>query len=194
MGILFLIMIGISVFSVLMLNLVNQQSTVIAVELIPDLNNAQDLNFDVARYRSTEFKHIVLTTDKDMTDAETQMDKYQKLVDEKLQAIKSEGDPGIDETIANWEKYKTLHTQFIALSRSLDSDSAIKLMMGDMKPLYDSLAKYAQDRVDNENLNIQNASKEGDMQYLQSLYILIITSVIAIGIRSSWAAYFCAQL
>lgn len=182
LGILFLIMIGISVFSVLMLNLVNQQSTVIAVELIPDLNNAQDLNFDVARYRSTEFKHIVLTTDKDMTDAETQMDKYQKLVDEKLQAIKSEGDPGIDETIANWEKYKTLHTQFIALSRSLDSDSAIKLMMGDMKPLYDSLAKYAQDRVDNENLNIQNASKEGDMQYLQSLYILIITSVIAIGI------------
>ena len=160
LGILFLIMIGISLFSVLMLNLVNQQSTVIAVELIPDLNNAQDLNFDVARYRSTEFKHIVLTTDKDMTDAETQMDKYQKLVDEKLQAIKSEGDPGIDETIANWEKYKTLHTQFIALSRSLDSDSAIKLMMGDMKPLYDSLAKYAQDRVDNENLNIQNASKE----------------------------------
>ena len=182
LGILFLIMIGISLFSVLMLNLVNQQSTVIAVELIPDLNNAQDLNFDVARYRSTEFKHIVLTTDKDMTDAETQMDKYQKLVDEKLQAIKSEGDPGIDETIANWEKYKTLHTQFIALSRSLDSDSAIKLMMGDMKPLYDSLAKYAQDRVDTETLNIQNASKAGDIQYLQSLYILIITSVIAIGI------------
>ncbi|MBP7347300.1 MAG: methyl-accepting chemotaxis protein [Butyrivibrio sp.] len=182
LGILFLIMIGISVFSVFMLNLVNQQSTVIAAELIPDLNSAQDLNFDVARYRSTEFKHIVLTTDKDMTDAETQMDNYQKLVDEKLQTIKSEEDPGIDEAIAKWEKYKTLHTQFITMSRNLDSDGAIKLMMGDMKPLYDALSKYAQDRVDSENLNIQNASKAGDIQYLQSLYILIITSTIAIGI------------
>ena len=182
LGILFLIMIGISVFSVFMLNLVNQQSTVIAVDLVPDLNNAQELNFDVARYRSTEFKHIVLKTDKDMTDAEAQMDKYQKQIDEKLQTIKSEGDSGIDEIITTWESYKTLHTQFITLSRNLDSDSAITLMMGDMKPLYDSLSKYAQDRVDSETLNIQNTSKAGDIQYLQSLYILIITSTIAIGI------------
>ena len=57
LGILFLIMIGISLFSVLMLNLVNQQSTVIAVELIPDLNNAQDLTLQKYRIQTHCFNN-----------------------------------------------------------------------------------------------------------------------------------------
>ena len=182
LGLIFLIMIGVGVFSIFMLSEVNKQSTVIAEEIIPELNGAQELNFNVARFRSTEYKHTVLSKDEDMTDAENQMDKYQALIDQQLEKLKSEGNPEVDEIISEWESYKTLHVEFIKLSRSMDSEGCIALLMGDMKPQYDAIDEFAKKQVESQEQNAINTSKAGDQQYLQSLYILIVICVVALVI------------
>lgn len=180
--IIFLIMIGVSVFSIINLAEVNKESTVIANEIIPKLDGAYNLDFYIARYRSTEFKHVILSTNEDMDESEKQMDKYQSLIDQQLQKMKEEGNPGVDGIISTWESYKSTHAEFIKLSRNMDTEGCKTLLLGDMKTQYDAMSAFAEDQVKNENQNATTASELGDQLYMQSLIILIAVCVIALVI------------
>jgi methyl-accepting chemotaxis protein len=176
------IMMGVSIFSVIKLSDVNEESTIIANEIIPELNGAHDLNFYIARYRSTEFKHIILSTDKDMSDAEEQMNKFQTSIDRSLEELKAKNISGIDEILSTWESYKSTHTEFIKLSRNNDQNGSMALLMGDMKTQYDAMAEFAGTRVESENQDALNESARGDQLYVQSLITLIVVCITAVVI------------
>lgn len=181
MGIILFIIVGVSVFSILMLSEVNKQSAVIAEEVIPELNGAQELNLNVTKFRSEEYKHIVLSKKEDKAVVEMQMNEYRAIIGQQLEKMKLGGDPGIDEIMKQWDSYKDFHNQFVKLSRSMDIEGSLALLLGDMKTEYDAIAEFAQNQVETEEKNAANVSKEGEKKYLQSMFVLIISCVISLG-------------
>ncbi len=181
LGILIAIMVIMGGFSLVMLSKVNEQSTVIANKIIPKMDDAQDLNFNVARFRSFEYKHTALTNTYDMATTEKQMDSTQALIDKQLKKMKSAGEPGADEMSKEWESYKSAHEIFVKLSKNMDKKGSITLLMGAMKPQYDKISTLADKEVKINKDNASTASALGDQQYSKSFFLLIVICLVAVG-------------
>lgn len=174
------ILIGISIFSLVKLAEVNDKSTVIAEEIIPAMNDANDLNFYLARFRSHEYKHITLSTSEDMDEAELTMLELQSSIEATLNIMKDHDVEGVDEAIVNWKAYLTVHQELIVASRDMDFDLSLSIMSGESKEKYDLMAAFAANEVVNAEDNSMAASLEGDKSYNLTRNVLVIVCIISI--------------
>ncbi|MFA9377497.1 MAG: MCP four helix bundle domain-containing protein [Lachnotalea sp.] len=88
----------VGLYSLIQLNAVNNQSTIISEELIPQMTAANNLNFDIARFRSFEFQHIILTSADDMDVLEIRMEEMNTNITTLLQNMKEKSsDARIDD-------------------------------------------------------------------------------------------------
>lgn len=175
------ILAGVGALSIHSLEQVNNESTIIVDETIPQLNLAHTLNFEIARFRSFEFQHIILTDTKDMDDLEVRMDDMKNNIELHMNEYQSKFDGDDIRTMSsNWEEYLSEHTKLIETSRALQSQEALAIVKGTSKEKYDIIAAAALDLVDVNKVDAETASHEGDVIFKNIKNVISIVIMIAL--------------
>lgn len=169
----------VGIYSLFQLESVNNQSTIISEQFIPRMNAANNLNFYIARFRSFEFQHIILTSKDDMTDLEAKIDEMNNTITLTLQTMKqNSSDSRIDDITATWNSYLEEHNKLLTESRNLNTEKSMEIIKGDSKTHYDKLASLVQELVTSEAEHSAQASLDGDVAYSNSrITLLAIISV-----------------
>ncbi|GAB6108311.1 methyl-accepting chemotaxis protein [Fusibacter bizertensis] len=182
--ILLLLMLALGILSVWSLDNVNDVSTEIATYQIPSLMNADDIKYTLARIRSLEFQHVILTNITDMDELEVRMVDMFSELDDYIKAFEELNQISLTDVRSKLDAYKIAHDVLIGESRALDTENSLKTMQGDSRTAYNALET---DIVELEQKSIddaQNASRSGDVMYANISRILTIAIIgaIAIGI------------
>ncbi len=176
-----LILIGVGFYSIFSLEKVNDKSTVIVEETLPQVNLAHTLNFEIARFRSCEFQHIILANELEMAELEQKMDEIQKSIELHIQEYQSKYDnEDIQSIKSNWSEYFAEHTKLIQTSREQKSQEALAIIKGNSKEKYDILAKNAENLVEENRVQAEKASKDGDIVYNSTRNIIIVFIICAV--------------
>lgn len=179
--IILLILLSLGITSIISLKSVNNTSTVIAEELLPRITCSQDLNYNLARYRSFEYEHIVLTDMSSMNDLETRMKDTQTAIENDIQKYKGySNDSEIATVSSDWEKYVAEHKKLIAASRALDMDTTMSIIKGTSKTEFDEITSVVQSIVDENDASALQISAQGDNTYILVRNIIIVTLIFSV--------------
>ncbi|NTV79287.1 MAG: HAMP domain-containing protein, partial [Clostridiales bacterium] len=189
-SIILIILAGVGIFSINALNEVNSQSTTIAGEIIPQINLANTINFEIARFRSFEFQHMTLTDTQAMDDLEVRMtDMNTSIVTHIQEFMSMESNEDIETISSNWEAYLVEDEKLVELSRSLRKEEALVLIKATSKEKYDIIAEAALALVAAEGEEANAASAAGDAAYISISREIIIIIIAAIVIGMAMALY-----
>jgi Methyl-accepting chemotaxis protein len=184
-----LCLVGVSGYSIVVLNQVNQKSTEMQVVWMPGLIHSQKIDTLAANFRIKELQHVISTNTTDMDQYEKDADGYKVQIENELKLMQSELKNDKDKEFYNkiktdWDAYYSYHAQVIGYSRKLDTQDAMALLNGKSKEARDELQKAANSLVEYNTAGANNASLEGDKAYALTFKILltICISVIAISI------------
>lgn len=174
---LIVLIVVVGVLSIWSLNTVNQRSTIISSQLVPEMNAATNIKYDLARVRSFAFQHISLTKDADMTDVETRRTATIKDLEDTMKSYESMTGDSLADFTANWKKYQDIDTQVLKYSRALDTENALKLIRGDSKTYFDAMSKEADDLVAKYQKDINDQSAQGDQVF--AVIMIVTTAIVA---------------
>lgn len=179
-----ILFIGLSFYALKTLVVINDQSTIMAVNWIPSVDCAHSINTMTSDFRILEFQHVISTS-------EAEMNKYERLMEAKKVEIKkalekydtietNEVDGALhDDIITQWDAYLKLHDRFIPLSRNMKTEEAMALMLDEGQEDFDSASGRLLELVQFNQEGAQAASDAGDILYARSRSILLTVSAIA---------------
>lgn len=169
------------VVAVSSLNKVNNQSSLISEEIIPHIEVTDSLNYEVARFRSFEYQHIILTSKEDMDALETRIEDMHQQIMKDFELLGSlAGEKNTSKLLGEWDRYYSEHKKLIKVSREYDTESALKIISGTSKQTYDLIAESLQTEVDQQTKEVAKESEDGDRLYQQTTNLLIIILTLAI--------------
>lgn len=178
--ILLLLMLALGLLSVWSLNNVNDVSTEIATYQIPSLVNSDEIKYTLARIRSLEFQHVILTNTADMDDLEARMVEMFSNLDQYIVTFEELNQVTLTDVRAKLDSYKLAHDQLIEESRALDTENSLKTMQGNSRTAYNALEADILGIVQKAIDDAQQASHEGDVMYANISRVLTIAIAIAI--------------
>lgn len=179
-----IILAGVGIFSINALNEVNDHSTTIAGEIIPQINLANTINFEIARFRSFEFQHMTLTDTQAMDDLEVRMTDMNTSIVTHIQEFQSmESNTEIETIASNWEAYLLEDEKLVEESRNLKKEEALVLIKGTSKEKYDIIAEAALALVaaEVEESNAASAAGNATYQKISSAIIILIIAAVLLG-------------
>lgn len=167
--------------SVYLLRDVDQITIKIDNEIIPMIDCAHTLNFEVTRLRSYEYQHITLTEQDKMDDIESKMNDLRTSIKEEIEEYKTYADDKYIQLIEeDLNIYYTETEKVIEASRQQDTQSAVTLIKGQSKTLYDEIEKNLETVVQNNENKADEFGKEGDEIYRFARNVIISIIIIAI--------------
>lgn len=183
-SILTIVVIGLCIFSQYALKTINGKSTEIAVNWIPGIDNAHLLNTMTSDFRILELRHIISSSEAEMSTLENDMNTKKKEIDTTLQAYKETIFNDYDRELFNtakvqWLKYLETHDKVMELSRSMKTKEAMNLMKGESQTTFDKLSAECLTLVKFNSDSADRASAEGNTLYYMSRNILWIISIIS---------------
>ena len=157
---------GLGITSIISLKAVNHTATVIDREILPEINCAQTLRFDVTTFRSYEYNHIILTDNIGMDTLEIKMNKLQSDIESLIKEYKGYNDnENINIVETNWNAYVSEHKKLITASRALDTQAAMTVIKVEGKVAYDKIADTLTTLVEDNQSESATASAQGDATY-----------------------------
>lgn len=171
---------GMGIISIIFLSRVNSTSTIIANEVIPRINVASHINYDVARFRSYEYEHIVLTSVEDMDALELRMKDLKNEVNQYLEKYQSYNAEDVKPVKEEWDKYLAEHDKLIRLSRAMDTENSIITIKGDSKTAFDNIEKALNALIEASQKNSIETSLKGDAMYKSISRIVFIVVIVSI--------------
>lgn len=171
--------------SIYLLRDVDQIAIKIDHEIIPVINSAHTLNFQVSRLRSYQYEHIVLTKQDDMDALESRISELQTSIRSEIEEYKKyDTDQYIQLIEKNLDSYYAESEKVLEASRKLDTLEAMALIKGESKTLYDEMEKNLETIVQKNENKADEFSEEGDEIYhvAKNIIIGIIAAAFLIGI------------
>lgn len=194
-AVILILLVAVGIFSVIQLRTVDGKSTIISEEIIPTLNKLDTLNYTVARFRSCEFQHIILTSVADMDALEKRMDDMDATMISTLKELdQATTDTRVDDAAVAWNNYMASHDKLIQASRSLDTNQAMQIIKGDSKTNVDKIESIMKDLTKAYDEKAVQASKDGDVVYEQSKMILLAVILTATILGISCAIFILAAV
>ena len=191
-GIILVLMLASGLISLNRMNIVNDQSTIIAENWMPSIKVTEEINTNTSDFRIAQYEHVLSTTEEDMKKAENTMDSvlatmkknradYEKLISSpEEQAV-------YDDFSKKFDKYMESHKQLLVVSRQNKTEEAQKILHNS-EVLFDDFSKELLELV---KINVDGgdkASATGDEIYAQAK-ILIISMIILSIILGVGAAF-----
>ncbi|WP_459479675.1 methyl-accepting chemotaxis protein [Clostridium saccharoperbutylacetonicum] len=182
-------MISLGVYSINNLNIVNQISTDMSVQLIPSIIQSGSINTMTSDYRILEYEHIISTDPSDMNKKEKEMEDKNKEIQDIISVYEKSFFDDKDKKLFedaknNWNEYLKIHEKVITLSRGLKTDEAMKIMNGDGKKYFDTASESLVNLAEYNKEVADNFSKNGDDKYVQvrnvTVIIIIVLAIISI--------------
>ncbi|XLZ83518.1 methyl-accepting chemotaxis protein [Arcobacter sp. DNRA7] len=192
-GIIVGLVIILGILSTQKMSVVNDQSTIIAVNWLPSVEITNKINTATSDYRILEYDHILSKTDEEMTKNETKMkdllDVMKKDLEKYEKLISSENEKAIyADYTKEFSKYLKMHEDLIAVSRENRTEDALKLIR-ESQAVYDSFSATLEKLVSLNVKGAEDASKSADEIYLNSK-ILLITIISIVILFSVLIAFF----
>ena len=191
-GIILVLMLASGLISLNRMNIVNDQSTIIAENWMPSIKVTEEINTNTSDFRIAQYEHVLSTTEEDMKKAENSMDlvlatmKKNRADYEKL--ISSPEEQAVyDDFSKKFDKYMESHKQLLVVSRQNKTEEAQKILHNS-EVLFDDFSKELLELV---KINVDGgdkASATGDEIYAQAK-ILIISMIILSIILGVGAAF-----
>ncbi|QDM00987.1 HAMP domain-containing methyl-accepting chemotaxis protein [Aliarcobacter butzleri] len=192
-GIIVGLVIILGILSTQKMSVVNDQSTIIAVNWLPSVEITNKINTATSDYRILEYDHILSKTDEEMTKNETKMkdllDVMKKDLEKYEKLISSENEKAIyADFTKEFSKYLKMHEDLMAISRENRTEDALKLIR-ESQTVYDSFSGTLEKLVSLNVKGAEDASKNADEIYLNSK-ILLITIISIVILFSVLIAFF----
>ncbi|WP_224997826.1 methyl-accepting chemotaxis protein [Cesiribacter sp. SM1] len=181
-----ILILGIS--SIKILDVVNDQSTVVASNSLPCVYYTSNINTLTSDFRIAELSHIIASTPKEMKKQEKAIAKIKVEIDK----MKAGYEPLISTEVERenwnnflekWEAYTELSEEVIDVSRKLETDSAMAIMNGESMANFTEASALLLKVVNENRRQGDEASLYGDQLYNSSL--IIISTILLIVLVSS---------
>ncbi len=194
-GLVLALLIAVSAFALLQLQLVAEQTTVISKRWMPSVYSIEEMRLGAAGYRRQQYAHLAAPDEKTMGKYEGEMAKaigvftagqgiYDPLpqTEEEAQAYK--------QCLAEWQAYQGFEAQWLALSRGGKKDEARTLLMsGAMRDVY-----YKVDAGLNRIIEINNDGSRKAGEAAQAISGQARWTVMAVAAVSTLAGLLIAWL
>jgi len=180
-----LALVGLGAYSVVSLNQVNEQSSVINDNWLPGLDMAHEINTLSSDHRIYELRHIIAANKADMTEYEGKLNETRSALEQRFteygSSDMSEQERSLYDMVKlDWGRYIEISDSMIALSRELKTDEAMAVARSESREVYDKLAVALVALVDYNNENAAAASAAGDKVFSSTILTLIII-IIAVA-------------
>ena len=187
MGLLTLLMAILTSYLLIQMATINGASTEIADQKMPIVDLAGRLNAEITQYRVIEMRHIYATDPKAMAEDDKELDKQRtKIADIVGNLDKRIYVPNVREIFDRLAKardaYHGISERTLALSRNMETEKAISIILGDSRHAYQALSDALVELSDSAMKNAVAVSHEGDAMYEHSRMIGIGMTLVAIFI------------
>ncbi|MBW6409407.1 methyl-accepting chemotaxis protein [Clostridium weizhouense] len=171
------------IYSIKVLNSVNQKSTSISQNFVPGIICSEEINTMTSDFRLMEYNHIVSKDMENMTQKEKNMkeknEEIQKYLKRYLNTVETEEDNKLFNIIVEqWDKYLELNKKVISLSRELKTDEAMNIMLTESKDAFNKASSSLLELVKLNQEMVKETSLEGDKQYEKTMKVNIIIIVL----------------
>lgn len=172
---------AVSAIAIFSLKEVNNASTIIAEEIVPQLECVNQMNFEIARVRSHEYQHMVLSDAEAMTTLEGRIDELDKSIRAGIDQYLTYGEDERMTTLkADWESYTTEHAKIIQLSRDMKKDEAMVMSKAESKRAYDEMASILNEIIEEHDAEAIKESEDGNKLYANIRIVLILAVLAAL--------------
>lgn len=171
--------------SLLLMNQMNAANDVIANNSLPSVSIAEELNTSISKYRIYEYKHILTTSQSELSQIENNMTDLKNSVDGLFTAyaelISSEEDRQLIETVrTDWDAYLAESERVLSLSRNDNAENAEKIMKSSSLDAYNKVAESINSVAELNKANSAIESKMAHALFGSAKMILMITIVVAV--------------
>jgi methyl-accepting chemotaxis protein len=182
---LLVILLGLGFFAIWNFALINDQSTVMARDWLPSVENILKINNSAGDFRAAQGSELIATADADMSKAESDMKDAADAMaaGEKVYEplISSDEERGLyDQFTKAWAQYRTTSATLADLARKSEDSAAIPLYLGQSRQEYDAAAALLDKLVDLNAKGAADASDAGDALYASSRQWMISGMVAAV--------------
>lgn len=162
----------------------NMDSTIIAAEIIPLIEEAADLKANMTEYRNLNYRHILSTSASEMDSVEKSMGDITAQIDEIIADYKTKIKTEEEKSILNqvertWGAYTSADDAVIATSRQNDFDGAFKQLVA-IKASYDNAVTEIDKLILFNHELAQGASNRSDENYVASKNLIYGVVLIAL--------------
>lgn len=180
-----IILIGVGLYSSILLKNINEHSTVIAYELIPGIESSSSLNILTSDFRIVEYEHILSKSKEEMKAKEKVMENLKnqifKNINEYKNTITEEKDKElIGEVESSLINYFNLHKTVIELSNKLKAEEAMKIMNGKGLNLFNKASSDLKELVTYNEKYSKVLSDTGDSASSMAKKMLLFINIIVI--------------
>ncbi|GAA0076256.1 methyl-accepting chemotaxis protein [Clostridium sp. CTA-5] len=170
------------IYSIKVLDSVNQKSTYISQNFVPGIIYSEGINTMTSDFRLMEYNHILSKDIENMTQKEKEMkeknEEIQKYLTLYSSTVENEKDNKLFNTVVEqWNKYLELNKKVTSLSRELKSDEAMNIMLTESRETFNKASSSLLELVKLNQEMVKDASLEGDKQYEKTVKINIIIIV-----------------
>lgn len=171
----------------------NMDSTIIATELIPLIEEASDMKANMNEYRNLNYRHILSTSSAEMDTVEKSMADTIAKINDLLTDYKTKIKTDEEKTIVSqvektWAAYTSADDAVIAESRKNDFQGAFKQLVA-IKSSYDAAMTEIDKLILFNHDMSQNASTRSNENYLSSRTLIFAVVLIALVILVSFQLY-----
>jgi methyl-accepting chemotaxis protein len=178
-GLLLALLVGVGVFAIVRMQAVNEVTTEIRERWMPSVQYTGEIDRASANLRIQEFKHVLATSDAEMTEIEGAIGTWTKRMDD--DRARYEPIPTTEEEARVYERFSTawvsyleLRRRVIELSRASKTEEARRLLAGESFERYKA---FSADLARIIEINEDGAKSAG--QRVQQLYDQARTAIIA---------------
>lgn len=187
--ILIVLVLALGILSIWSLDRVNDISTEISVNHVPSIIHADEIKYELTRIRTLEFQHISSDSLSDMDDLEKRMDDFFDHLDILINDYEEIANIDLSELKNDLMLYNNTHTELIKVSRNMSTSQSLELIRGDSRTYYYRIEAFTAALAEQNKVNAENASKDGDILYSNISRITIVAIVIALFVSIFLSIY-----
>lgn len=164
---------------------INNKSKSITTQVVPELNHAHDLNYNVSTFRTLEYQHIISVKPEEMKKIEQEISNTKEAIEQELEVLKTFNDTlEVQSFEARWNEYIAYHQQLIMWSSQSRNEYAMQFMQTKGKTAYDMMAQSVQNLVHSNEIRAQEVAHEahGIYEMSRNLSVGIMVLAVVIGI------------
>ncbi len=185
-AVLIVLIVILGIFSLLKLETINNDSTVITTNWLPSIKFINNINTGTSDFRIAELQHTLSLTDENMKIFEGDMDRLKKSIQENedkyIVLISSDKEREMFNKFSDlWGKYLKIHEKFLVLSRANKNEEANNILRGESAKIFNQASDTLVDLIKLNDQGATQQSASGDANYLEAeVWITVVISIAVI--------------
>lgn len=173
--------------SLILLNQLNNSTTEISQEWMPSVIVSEEVNTMESDHRIFELNHIISEDSKTIEEFDDKITSQRRDIEGLFATIetllKNEEDKKLlEEARTEWAKYIVVSDKVLELSRKNQTESAMTLMLGESRSLYDTAATACLKIAEFNKQGVEKESDKGDKAFgFAIMFTLCILAVAIVG-------------